>query len=101
MGRTRCSKGVEARAEPKFESAVSRVSWRSARWDNTVAEPFFGSSKKERTKKHIFRHREFALAGVAGHLEVFSNRTRRHSNLGGLSQEQFEVGHRGRSRGVQ
>ena len=33
-------------------------------WDNAVAESFFGSLKKERIKKQIYRNREVAAADV-------------------------------------
>jgi putative transposase len=62
-------------------------------WDNAVAEAFFGSLKKERIKKQIYRNREFAIADVADYIDSFYNRTRRHSHLGGLSPEQFEAAH--------
>jgi putative transposase len=63
-------------------------------WDNAVAESFFGSSKKERIKKQIYKNRELAIADVADYIETFYNRTRRHSHLGGLSPEQFEAAHK-------
>ena len=62
-------------------------------WDNAVAESFFGSLKKERIKKQIYKNRELAIAEVADYIETFYNRTRRHSHLGGLSPEQFEAAH--------
>jgi putative transposase len=34
-------------------------------WDNAVAEAFFGSLKKERVKKHIYKTRELAVADLA------------------------------------
>jgi putative transposase len=45
-------------------------------WDNAVAESFFGSTKKERIKKHIYKNRELAL---------------NDSHLGGVSPGQFEA----------
>jgi len=60
-------------------------------WDNAVAESFFGSLKKERIKKQIYKNRELALNDVADYIDRFYNRTRRHSHLGGLSPEQFEA----------
>ena len=60
-------------------------------WDNAVAESFFGSLKKERIKKHIYKNRELALNDVADYIDRFYNRTRRHSHLGGVSPEQFEA----------
>ena len=60
-------------------------------WDNAVVEPFFGGLKKERIKKHSYQTRELALRDVADYVDAFHHRTRRHSHLGGLSPEQFEV----------
>ena len=59
-------------------------------WDNAVAESFFSSLKKERIKKRIYKTRELARADVFDYIEVFYNRKRRHSHLGGVSPEAFE-----------
>ncbi len=59
-------------------------------WNNAVAESFFGSLKKERIKKRIYKTRELARADVFDYIEVFYNRNRRHSHLGGVSPEAFE-----------
>lgn len=59
-------------------------------WDNAVAESFFSSLKKERIKKRIYKTRELARADVFDYIEVFYNRQRRHSHLGGISPEAFE-----------
>jgi len=59
-------------------------------WDNAVVESFFGSLKKERIKKRIYKTRELARADVFDYREVFYNRQRRHSQLGGVSPEAFE-----------
>jgi len=59
--------------------------------DNAVAESFFGSLKKERIRKRIYRNREIARADIADYIESFYNRTRRHSYLGGVSPEEFEL----------
>ncbi|HZO39846.1 MAG TPA: IS3 family transposase [Methylomirabilota bacterium] len=69
-------------------------------WDNAVAESFFGSLKKERIKKHIYKDRELALSDVAEYIDTFYNRTRRHSHLGGVSPEQFEAVQKPRRRSV-
>ena len=69
-------------------------------WDNAVAESFFGSLKKERIKKHIYKSRELAMADVAAYIDTFYNRTRRHSHLGGVSPEQFEAVHKSRRLGI-
>ena len=59
-------------------------------WDNAVAESFFSSLKKERIKKRIYKTRDLARADVFDYIEVFYNRVRRHSHLGGVSPEVFE-----------
>jgi putative transposase len=69
-------------------------------WDNAVAGAFFGSLKKELIKKQIYKSRDLATVAVAGYIETFYNRARRHSHLGGVSPEQFEAAHKRRRRGV-
>jgi len=71
-----------------LEPSMSR---RGNCWDNAVAESFFGSLKKERIKKHIYKDRDVANEDIADYIEAFYNRTRRHSHLGGVSPDQFEV----------
>jgi putative transposase len=60
-------------------------------WDNAVAESFFGSLKKERIKKRIYRTRDLAHADIADYIEAFYNPTRRHGYLNGVSPEAFEA----------
>jgi putative transposase len=43
-------------------------------WDNAVAESFFGSLKKERVKKHIYKNRDLATDDVSDYIESFYNR---------------------------
>jgi putative transposase len=69
-------------------------------WDNAVAESFFGSLKKERIKKQIYRTRELAIEDLRDYIENFYDRTRRHSHLGGVSPEQFEAAHKVRRKGL-
>ena len=59
-------------------------------WDNAVDESFFGSLKKERIRKRIYKTRELAKADTFYYIEAFYNRTRRHSHLGDVSPEAFE-----------
>ena len=59
-------------------------------WDNAVAESFFSSLKEERIGKKVYRARFLARADIFDYLEMFYNRTRRHSHLGGVSPEAFE-----------
>jgi len=41
-----------------------------------------------------------ATADLAGYIDTFYTRTRRHSHLGGLSPEQFEATHKTRGGGL-
>jgi putative transposase len=63
-------------------------------WDNAVAESFFGSLKKERIKKRIYKNREIATADISAYIEQFYNTVRRHSYLAGVSPDAFEAASR-------
>lgn len=70
-------------------------------WDNAVAESFFGSLKKERIKKQIYKNRELAIADVAEYIEravtvisvesVQSNSKRLTSRADRVSTESWEL----------
>lgn len=75
-------------AANRLEPSMSR---RGNCWDNAVAESFFSSLKKERIRKRIYKTRELARADVFDYIEAFYNRVRRHSHLGGVSPEAFEL----------
>lgn len=70
---------------------VPSMSRRGNCYDNAVAESFFSSLKKERIRRTIYRTRDEARADVFDYIEVFYNRTRRHSYLDGKSPEAFEL----------
>ncbi len=72
----------------KLDCSMSR---RGNCWDNAVAESFFSSLKKERVRRKIYRTRDLAKADIFEYIEMFYNRTRRHSHLGGVSPEVFEA----------
>jgi putative transposase len=74
----------------RYHNLEISMSRRGNCWDNAVVESFFGSLKKERIKKRIYKTRELARADVFDYIEVFYNRKRRHSHLGGVSPEAFE-----------
>ncbi len=59
-------------------------------WNNAVTESFFSSRKKERIRKRIYKTRDLAKTDVFEYIEVFYNRNRRYSHLGGVSPEAFE-----------
>jgi putative transposase len=72
----------------RLEPSMSR---RGNCWDNAVAESFFGSLKKERIKKQIFKNRELATKEISEYIEAFYNPIRRHRHLGRMSPEVFEA----------
>jgi putative transposase len=60
-------------------------------WDNAVAESFFGSLKKERIKKRIYKNRAVALDDISDYIENFYNPVRCHGYLQGMSPVDFEA----------
>ena len=70
----------------QLQASMSR---RGNCYDNAVAE-FFSSLKKERIRNHLYHKRYKARADVFDYIEVFDNKTRRHSHLNGMSPEAFE-----------
>lgn len=74
----------------KAHCLLPSMSRRGNCWDNAVAESFFSSLKKERIRKRVYKTRGLARADVFDYIEVFYNRTRRHSHLDGVSPEAFE-----------
>ena len=64
-------------------------------YDNAVAESFFSSLKKERIRRKIYATRAEARAEIFDYIEVFYNRTRRHSHLGQVSPAVYEAGSNG------
>lgn len=59
-------------------------------WDNAVMESFFATLKKELVHHERYLTREEARQSIFEYIEVFYNRSRRHSALGYISPEQFE-----------
>lgn len=80
-----------------LEPSMSR---RGDCWHNAVVESFFGSLKKERIKKRIYLDREAAISDISEYIDGFYNPRRRHSQLSGVSPDEFEAAHRGRRPGV-
>lgn len=58
-------------------------------WDNAQSESFFNSLKNERVHGTRYATRVEARANVFDYIEVFYNRSRRHSALGGVSPMAF------------
>lgn len=62
--------------------------------DNAAMESFFGTLKSELTHHRHYRTRAEAKSDIFLYIEGFYNRRRRHSALGYLSPEQFELNNR-------
>jgi transposase InsO family protein len=58
-------------------------------WDNAPTESFFNSLKNERVHGTSYPTRADAQADLFEYIEVFYNRSRRHSTLGYSSPVQF------------
>jgi putative transposase len=70
------------------------MSWKGSYWDNAVAESYFSSPKKERLKQRIYPSPDVAPENITDNIDMFYNRTPRHSYLLGVSPEQFEDTHK-------
>lgn len=60
-------------------------------WDNSVAESFFSTLKKEMIYHVKYETRDEARRDIFEYIEVFYNRKRMHSYLGYLSPAEFEA----------
>ena len=58
-------------------------------WDNAPTESFFNSLKNERVHERRYATRVEAIADLFEYVEVFYNRSRRHSTLGQVLPTQF------------
>lgn len=70
------------------QSSMSRV---GNCLDNAAMESFFGTLKSELTHHRHYRTRAEAQSDIFLYIEGFYNRRRRHSALGYLSPDQFEL----------
>ena len=61
-------------------------------WDNAPTESFFNSLKNERVHGVRYATREAAIADLFDYIEVFYNRSRKHSTLGYVSPARFLAG---------
>ena len=60
-------------------------------WDNACVESFFGTLKRELVYHRHYATREDATQDIFEYIEVFYNRTRRHSTLGYHSPAEYEA----------
>ena len=59
-------------------------------WDNACVESFFGTLKRELVYHRHYATRAEAKQDIFEYIEVFYNRTRRHSTLGYHSPVEYE-----------
>lgn len=71
-----------------LEPSMSR---RGNFWDNAAMESFFGTLKKERIKKRVYKIPNLSRADIFDYIESFYNRTRRHRHIGGVCPAEFEA----------
>jgi transposase InsO family protein len=60
-------------------------------WDNAVVESFFGTLKRELIHRRSWPTRREAAEAIHEYIEVFCNRRRRHTTLGGKVPAVFEA----------
>lgn len=60
-------------------------------YDNSAAESFFATLKKDLIHRQSWPTKEEARRAIFDYIEVFYNRKRLHSTLGNLSPEEFEM----------
>jgi transposase InsO family protein len=73
--------------------AVCSMSRKGNCYDNAPVESFFASLKREVAHRGSFATREAARSAIFEWIAIWYNRKRRHSTLGYLSPEQFEMQH--------
>ena len=59
-------------------------------YDNAITESFFATLKTELVYDERYRTRNEAKRSIFKYIEIFYNRSRIHSSIGGLSPDQFE-----------
>jgi len=80
----------------EFQMALARhgvqcsMSRKGNCYDNAVVEAFFATLKRERTSDRRYATREDLERDLFEYIEVFYNRKRRHTSLGGPSPVEFE-----------
>ncbi len=73
----------------KRKGLIASMSRKGDCWDNAVAESFFATLKIE--LGNTFSSREAARLALIDYIEIFYNRRRRHTSLGGLTPVQAEA----------
>ena len=75
----------------KAHGIVASMSRRADCYDNAVMESFYATLKKELISFADYATREEARKAIFEYIEVYYNRSRRHSTLGHMTPEEFEA----------
>ena len=59
--------------------------------DNAAMESFFASLQTELLDRHVWPTRDALRSAIFHYIEIFYNRRRRHSSLGQISPNEFEI----------
>ena len=78
------------RGQLRLRRIVESNSRKGNVWDNAVMESFFSSVEMELLRLKPFKTQAEAIQEVFSYIEVFYNRQRIHSTLGGCSPVEFE-----------
>lgn len=78
----------QALADKKIRCSMSR---KGNCWDNAAMESFFSRLKVELVYAENYRSVDEARAGIFEYIEIFYNQRRRHSAIGYLSPNDFEM----------
>jgi len=67
------------------------MSGKGSCYDNAAAESFFSTIKRELIFDMNYETRSEAASSIFEYIEVFYNRIRRHTSIGGLNPAAFEA----------
>jgi putative transposase len=70
---------------------VASMGSRGDAFDNAACESVISTLKVEWIKRHRYRSRDEARLSVFRYIETFYNPRRRHSALGGISPDEYEM----------
>lgn len=83
-------RGHEYQTALKENGVQCSMSRKGNCWDNAVMESFFSRLKVELIYAENYKTVEDARAGIFEYIELFYNRTRRHSAIGYISPAEYE-----------
>jgi putative transposase len=72
------------------DGMVCSMSRKGNCWDNAPMESWFHTMKVELIQDEVYRSRKEAMAAVFEYMEVFYNRQRAHTGIGGLTPSEIE-----------